>query len=128
MRYTTHNVMRLVFAEPRARGSRSGSVLVRTFRTQHNIHPRTDRGNGTSVSLGMGERLDPILLIRCNDNEIERPVQPALVGPHPFYPDVYSPPPALELVTVPFVDRPQVELPTVAEPEPGPELSHSAGV
>lgn len=108
------------FAESRVHGFPTANVIVRTFATQRNIHYRRTKGNGTYVSLGRGERIVPLWLIRCNDN-VERPVEPALGGAQPFYLDVDGAPLGLDQLPVPLTDRLEVDLATIAESKPRPQ-------
>jgi hypothetical protein len=103
-----------------AHGFLPATVLVRSFAAHHNYHYRMTVGTGTDVSVGRGERIDPLLLIRCND-KVQRPVQPALRASQPFYPDVDSPPLRFDQFSVPFADRVQVKRPTIAEVQPRPQ-------
>jgi hypothetical protein len=106
--------------KPQAYGFLPASVLVRSFAALHNYHYRMTVGTGTDVSVGRGERIDPLLLIRCND-KVERPVEPALWGAQPFYPDVDSAPFRFDQLLVPFADWLQVDGPSVAEVQPRPQ-------
>lgn len=109
-----------VFAEVSTHGFSTGRVIVRTFATQRNVHFRATKGTGTDVSLGRGERLDPLWLIRCND-KVKRPVKPPLRTAQPFYLDVDSPPLGFDQLAVPFADRLEVDLATIAESEARPQ-------
>ena len=117
---TLQNVNRSLFAEVLERGFLDTTVLVRSFATHHNLHYGTRQGTSTDVSSGEGRLLDPLMLIRCNDN-VERPVQPSLRTSQPFYPDVYSPPLVFHEFAVPLTDRLEVELAAVAESQPRPQ-------
>jgi hypothetical protein len=113
------NVIGSFLWEAHTHGLRTGSVLVRSFRTQRNIYYRMGQGTRTAVLLGEGSPLDPRWLIRCNNTE--RPIQPPLRRPQPLDLDVDGPPFCLDQLPVPLTDRPQVEAATITESQPRPQ-------
>lgn len=118
-----HNQTGVLFAEAHANGLLNRSVLVRSLPMTHNAQLRERQGTSTVVPSGEGRLLDPLLLIRCNNN-IERPVQPSLRGTQPFYSHVERPPLRLDHVPVPLADRLQVERSAIPEVQARPQLRH----
>jgi hypothetical protein len=114
-----HNAEGSLFAAVHSHGLRTGSVLVRSFRTQRNIYYRMGYRTRTPVLLGEGSPPDPRWLIRCNNTE--RPIQPSLRRPQPLDLDVDGPPFCLDQLPVPLTDRPQVEAATITESQPRPQ-------
>ena len=122
---TQHKITDRQLRKPGAHGFRWSvcpSTLVPNA-TYHTVseglgygYARTDRG----VSL-----LDPILLIRRNNNEVQRPVQPPSRTAQPFYLDVDGAPLGLHLVAVPFADRLEVHGPAIAEVQARPQHAGS---
>ena len=114
---TSQNAQSDILGKRHTHGFRTGRVLVRSFRTEHNIHPRMDRGTSTDVSCGGAVAATPVGGFRITITESR--VQPTTRTQKPFDADVNRPPLPLEAVLVPLVDRPQeVELPTIAEVKP----------
>jgi hypothetical protein len=114
------NVIGSFLWEPRTHGFRTGSVPVRSFAAQRNIYYRTRTGTRTPVLIGEGRLLDPLWLIRWNNN-IQRPVKPSLRRPQPLDLDVDGPPFRLDQLPVPFTDRLEVEAAAVTESQPRPQ-------
>ena len=98
-------------------GSRQRSVLVRSSKTSHNMHPRRSSGTSTAVSCGGAVASTPFGGFRITITESR--VQPTTRTQEPFDVDVDRVPPTLEAVLVPLADRAhEIELPTIAEVKP----------
>ena len=112
-----HNEAVELLRKCHAHGSRSGSVLVRSSRTPHNMQLRTTSGTSTAVSCGGAVAATPFGGFRITITESR--VQPTTRTQEPFDADVDRVPSSLEVVLVPFADRSeQVQLPTIAEVQP----------
>ena len=114
---TSQNAQSDILGKRHTHGFRTGRVLVRSFRTEHNIHPRMDRGTSTDVSCGGAVAATPVGGFRITITESR--VQPTTRTQEPFNADVSRVPSSLEAVLVPLTDRSQeIELPTIAEVKP----------